>query len=115
AAEPISVVVVVVATQLMPLGVPMPRPTAAPGSTLVMSTFKPPTCWTLNVCELTPCTRSVPLNVSLIVGATGVGAAGAIGSPQPAVRRDRPRTDARIRVMGLRSYPLCGVGATRPP
>src|SRR5712692_47120 len=92
--------------QLPPLGVPTPRPTAAPGAMLVMSTFKPPTCWTLNGCELTPSTRSVSLNVSLIVGATGVGAAGATGSLQPAVRRLRPRTAARIRFIVLRSYPV---------
>src|SRR5712692_2314598 len=91
--------------QRPPLGVPTPRPTAAPGVMLVMLTFKPPTCWTLNGCELTPCTTSVSLNVSLIVGTTGIGVAGATGSLQPAVRRPRPRTAARIRFIVLRSYP----------
>jgi hypothetical protein len=46
----------------------------------VMLTLIPPICCTENGCEFEPNWSSVPVNVSVIVGATAVGAAGTTGS-----------------------------------
>jgi hypothetical protein len=54
----------------------MPSRTVAFGSTLLSVTLIPPTCCTLNVCSLDRSGASVPVKLSWMVGATGVGAAG---------------------------------------
>src|SRR5438067_303798 len=83
--------------QLAPLGVPTPMPTAADGVIPLIVTWSPPICCTANVCEFEPSTSSWPVNVSVIVGAAGVGVTGADGSAQPTVHKVIPSTTARNR------------------
>src|SRR3954471_13110049 len=83
--------------QLPRLGNPMPRPTAAAGSTLSSVTCTAPTAFTLKVCVLAPATSSVSLNVSGIVAGTGVGLDGGVGSEQPAASTAAARTAQSIR------------------
>src|SRR6266550_8643857 len=96
--------------QPLTLDVPTARFTAALGVTLAMLTFKPPTCCTLNVWELEPATSSVSSNVSVIVGATGVGAGGATGSLHPDVSTLRLRAimAGRIHFIVLKYYLVVG-------
>src|SRR5580765_1396411 len=83
--------------QLPRLGVPIPRPTEAPGSTLGRVTLTPPIWLTLNWWVFAPDTRSVSLKVSSTVGTAGVGVVGATGSPHPVAIRTAPNTAQRIR------------------
>jgi hypothetical protein len=76
------------------LGVPMPMLTAALGSIFVMLTLMPPICCTENGCEFDPSWSSVPVNVSVTVGATGVGAAGSTGSLHAHAKTATTTTDA---------------------
>src|SRR5207245_10235634 len=78
------------------LGVPTPIVRLRSGSTLVSVTFRPPTTLTTNGWELTASGVSDPVNVSLIVGAIGVGAAGGAGSLHAAARSAAPSAAARI-------------------
>src|SRR5260370_20093963 len=65
------------------LGVPTEMPMAALGVMLSTVTLTRPTWDTLNGWTLVPKRFSVPVNGSLIVASTGVGASGGVGSLQP--------------------------------
>src|SRR5437879_516828 len=95
--EPATAVTWSMTLQLPTLGVPIPRPTEAPGTTLGSVTFTAPIVLTVNWWVFAPNTRSVSLNVSSTVGTAGVGVAGATGSPHPVERRTAPNTTQRIR------------------
>ena len=80
---------------------------AALGSTLVTTTRMPPICWTAKGCEFAPNCVSVPVNVSAIVGAAGVGVTGSSGSPHPAAAIANVSAAARNGLfMLVRSYLL---------
>ena len=77
----------------VPLGVPIPRPTATveDGLRLARVTLTVPACVTVNVNMLDPCTASVPENAS-------VGGVVGVGDVELSSRRPQPaatRTDAR--------------------
>src|ERR1700730_6733919 len=66
----------VTSTHVGPLIVPRPIRTDAARATVLRVALTPPTSRTVNGCWLVPSTVSVPVKLSTIVGATGVGAAG---------------------------------------
>ena len=69
-----------------------------PPKLLIMTiSLSPPICWTTNGCEFVPNCSSVPVNVSVIVGTTGVGAGGTAGSLHADVKTAKTAKTATIK------------------
>src|SRR4051812_26862543 len=86
----------------------MPTPTDAPGLTVGWVTLRPPTAATVKGWKLAPPTSSVSLNVSLTVGAAGLGVVGGMGSAQPAVNTAAPNNTQKIRFILSLVYDTVG-------